>query len=136
MAVKPLPFLFQIKSIESQHGKDYANILEYDDKSVLVEIKHLQLANKYLIKILINSFGYPEVYMMENKRQKKELSKEIPHIYTKSSRLCLYYPGEWKRNMLFSSTILPWTIEWLLAYEHWLENKEWIGKEIKHNSNK
>jgi hypothetical protein len=50
----------------------------------------------------------------------------LPHVYP-GDELCLYYPGEWRHNMLLATTILPWAAEWLLHYELWLITGSWSG---------
>ncbi|GAB3967002.1 hypothetical protein GCM10027615_15560 [Plantactinospora veratri] len=49
-----------------------------------------------------------------------------PHVYP-ADELCLYYPGGWKQNMLLSTTVVPWTAEWLMHYELWLVTGRWSG---------
>jgi hypothetical protein len=44
-----------------------------------------------------------------------------------NTTLCLYYPGHWKPEMLLSTTIVPWTAEWLMHYELWLATGHWAG---------
>jgi hypothetical protein len=41
--------------------------------------------------------------------------------------LCLYYPGQWRPDLLLSTTIVPWTAEWLMHYELWLATGHWTG---------
>ncbi len=50
----------------------------------------------------------------------------LPHVYP-GDELCLYYPGEWRHDMLLATTILPWTAEWLMHYEIWLITGQWTG---------
>jgi len=49
-----------------------------------------------------------------------------PHVYP-GDQLCLYYPGEWRHDMLLVATVLPWTAEWLIHYEVWLVTGQWTG---------
>jgi hypothetical protein len=56
----------------------------------------------------------------------------IPHIYRNHvlltrPRLCLHKPNEWNSSMLISRTIIPWTNEWLVAYEGWRATGEWFA---------
>ena len=55
---------------------------------------------------------------------------EIPHIYPNPidktlPRLCLNMPGEWIPSMSIADTIVPWTVEWLAAYEGWRATGRW-----------
>lgn len=53
-------------------------------------------------------------------------AQALPHVYP-GDELCLYYPGEWRYDMLLATTILPWTAEWLMHYELWLITGRWTG---------
>lgn len=53
-------------------------------------------------------------------------AKSLPHVYP-GNELCLYYPGEWRHDMLLGTTILPWISEWLVHYELWLVTGKWTG---------
>jgi hypothetical protein len=53
-------------------------------------------------------------------------AQDLPHVYP-GDELCLYYPGEWRHDMLLATTILPWTAEWLMHYELWLITGRWTG---------
>ena len=50
----------------------------------------------------------------------------LPHVYP-GDQLCLYYPGEWRHDMLLVATVLPWTAEWLIHYKVWLVTGQWTG---------
>ena len=68
-------------------------------------------------------------------RQRAEAPEEpIPHHYPNPDCpvlpfLCLHYPpaGEWNPGRRISTTIVPWTIDWLACYEGWLATGEWTG---------
>jgi hypothetical protein len=53
-------------------------------------------------------------------------AQDSPHVYP-GDELCLYYPGEWRHDMLLATTILPWTAKWLMHYELWLITGRWTG---------
>jgi hypothetical protein len=50
----------------------------------------------------------------------------LPHAYP-GDELCLYFPGQWRHDMLLAYTILPWTAEWLIHYELWLVTGTWTA---------
>jgi hypothetical protein len=55
---------------------------------------------------------------------------EIPHIYPNPidktlPRLCLHMQHEWNSSMSIADTIVPWTVEWLAAYEGWRATGLW-----------
>jgi len=60
--------------------------------------------------------------------------ENAPHLY-KDGTLCLYYPKDrsWNKQSWIARTIMPWTAEWLLLYELWLETGKWWGLEAPHN---
>lgn len=51
---------------------------------------------------------------------------KLPHVYP-GDELCLYYPSQWRSDLLLAVTVLPWTAEWLLHYEIWLATGKWTG---------
>ena len=66
------------------------------------------------------------------------LHVDAPHRFADAS-LCLYYPKDsiehrWRAEMPPALTIVPWTAEWLLWYELWLETGTWYGPEAPHGS--
>ena len=50
----------------------------------------------------------------------------LPHVYDDGS-LCVSQRGDWRPNMLFVDTFLPWSCEWLVYYELWLATGVWYG---------
>jgi hypothetical protein len=56
----------------------------------------------------------------------------IPHKFLnflrpQFPRLCLHTAEEWNHSMAIADTIVPWTIEWLVAYEGWRATGEWLA---------
>jgi hypothetical protein len=54
----------------------------------------------------------------------------IPHNYPnrvmpERPRLCLYKGFEWSPSEVIADTIVPWTVEWLAAYEGWRATGVW-----------
>lgn len=65
-------------------------------------------------------------------RRDSQPDATIPHIYRNPvspsrPRLCLHKPQEWSERMLISRSIVPWTIEWLVAYEGWRATGQWFA---------
>lgn len=79
----------------------------------------------------------PSVYILNNELHEVELTKRIPHLYSRDKiQLCLYYP-EYKEFNVFMSlceTIIPWTYLWLMYYEEWLYSGEWKGGDAPHST--
>jgi len=98
------------------------------------------LGDIYKIKLVYHLTESPKVYVVDPKPllRAKEKTK-LPHCYDQErQRLCLYYPkyNEWDKTMLLTSTIIPWTYEWLYHYEIWLGTGEWHGGGIHNVSEK
>lgn len=55
------------------------------------------------------------------------------HMYTDGS-LCLYYPGDlkWNSTLHLYSTIVPWTVEWLIFYELYSITGKWEHPFVEH----
>ncbi|MCC7230887.1 MAG: hypothetical protein IT203_10880 [Fimbriimonadaceae bacterium] len=62
-----------------------------------------------------------------------QIRRDAPHVYP-GGILCLYWPKDrnWDSSKLVAETIVPWTAEWLLYYELWLDTGEWLGPESPH----
>lgn len=50
----------------------------------------------------------------------------LPHVFA-SGAICLHRAGEWRPNMLFIETVIPWAEEWLFFYELWRADGVWRG---------
>ena len=59
------------------------------------------------------------------------------HIYPDGT-LCLYWPEEWNwsSTRFIAKTIIPWTSQWLLYYELWLDTGKWLGPSSPHGGPK
>ena len=88
-------------------------------------------SQKYLIRIKYNGRKSPDVHIIN---PIVSFNKEI-HMYSDKS-LCLYYPEEqpWAVSMSLSSTIIPWTAEWLIYYELYKHFGIWLGPEADHGN--
>ncbi|OJJ21182.1 hypothetical protein BKI52_11485 [marine bacterium AO1-C] len=98
------------------------------------------LSNYYKVKLHYKKGGGVSVYIVEPyplPLAKGEVT--LPHVYSvDEQRLCLYYPksNEWNLSKFFVKTLIPWTSEWLVHYELWLKNGEWLGGGIHPSTNK
>lgn len=105
------------------------------------KLKSSPIGDEYLIEVSYKKGEAPKIFILDPPKLKlPDGVKVLEHVYdTKKQRLCLYYPKakEWKETMTISSTIMPWTIEWLYHYEVWLINGgSWQGGGIHLRSNK
>lgn len=82
----------------------------------------------YRVRILPRHPRSPLVYVTS-----PALDRRAPHRY-KGGELCLDYPKDrsWRPDLFTADTIVPWTAEWLLFYEYWLDTGKWAGPEAPH----
>ena len=56
---------------------------------------------------------------------------QLPHVYPPldDPTLCLFDPRteEWSPSVPIAETIVPWSLDWLACYEHWLMTGIWTG---------
>lgn len=99
------------------------------------------LAKTYIVQILYSAVALPvggikartphvEVVRPLLQRLGPTRAGAIPHIYANQvwpdrPRLCLHVAGEWSPTMFIADTIVPWTVEWLVAYECWRATGLW-----------
>ena len=85
----------------------------------------------YTIRLKFDGTASPTVHV---------LNPELPydrkaHMFADKS-LCLYFPKEqpWSSTMNLSTTIIPWTSEWLVYYELYKHFGVWLGPEAEHGT--
>ena len=95
-------------------------------------IQPTELSPNYRIKIQYRGPQSPKVHVME-----PSIHPKAPHKYGDDS-LCLFYPPDrsWEKQTIIAKTIIPWTAEWLIFYECWLETGNWLGNEAPHKGPK
>src|SRR5215217_7638942 len=87
----------------------------------------------YTVRLIYRHGRPPKVTVTDPPLALHPDASQLPHVYP-GNELCLYYPGEWKHDMLLSATILPWTAEWLIHYELWLATGTWAGGGYTHTA--
>lgn len=87
------------------------------------------LSDTYQIKIIYRDGFLPRVFVVSPKPlQKPPSAKRLPHTYdTKRQRICVCLPSDWNSSMLIADTIVHWSIQWLIYYEHWAYTGIWKG---------
>lgn len=86
------------------------------------------VSERYKVRIEYSSgLGRPKVTVLEPQLELAPGKKRLPHVFADGKSLCLHFPGEWNPTMLISSTIVPWTAEWLAHYEIWRVTGSWTG---------
>jgi hypothetical protein len=88
----------------------------------------------YTVRLVYRHGRRPRVTVTDPPLARHPGAQTLPHVYP-GDELCLYYPGQWKHNMLLANTILPWTTEWLIHYELWLITGRWAGGGHTHTTN-
>jgi hypothetical protein len=89
------------------------------------ELRPTERSERYLVAIDYAPPGIPDISVLWP-RLERPGGGVLPHTY-EGDRLCLFYPGEWRRTMRIDTTIVPWISEWLLFYELWLFTGDWLG---------
>ncbi|WP_454766118.1 hypothetical protein [Cupriavidus campinensis] len=82
----------------------------------------------------------PELLVLEPDLRVVAADKRLPHTYLHDglgTKLCLWWPKarEWSNRMKLSETYIPWAVEWLGYFEHWLASGEWNGGGEHPNAN-
>jgi len=126
-------------------GLDYPNlaVLHATPWSILWRGILTPYAQPYVVQLHYCAFSVPlaaiksktvhvEVLSLLLRRRAGAADPEIPHIYPNRidktlPRLCLNMPGEWNPSMSIADTIVPWTVEWLAAYESWRATGQWFA---------
>lgn len=91
-----------------------------------LHVQPCQASRNYTVHLAYRHGIRPCVTVTDPALELHPRASELPHVYP-GDQLCLYYPGEWKHNMLLAHTVVPWISEWLLHYELWLITGEWAG---------
>jgi hypothetical protein len=87
------------------------------------------LSRLYRIRIEMDHDLSPDVFVEDPDLNDLAGSRDLPHVYSDPTRLCLYLPGtsEWQPWMRLDRTIVPWVSLWLFYFEDWLASNEWKG---------
>jgi hypothetical protein len=90
------------------------------------KIQPSPVSKVYTVRVRQHDGGRPHVTVVSPPLLLHPGATALPHVYP-GEELCLYFPGQWKPNMLMTTTIMPWTAEWLMHYELWLVTGQWAG---------
>ena len=93
------------------------------------------MSDEYRVRIEYRWNRIPRVFAIEPEVLPNEFGEEVPHRYTDADHpLCLFHAKgrEWSGHDLLSTTIIPWTSEWLFFYEVWRATRVWLGGGIEH----
>ncbi|TXC79121.1 hypothetical protein [Paraburkholderia azotifigens] len=96
------------------------------------EIAPSPFSQLYKCLLVIRRNGFPDMYVISPDIVASNAGKPPPHIYKydrPKTKLCLWWPKarEWRRDMKFAETYIPWAAEWLFHYEYWLATGVWEG---------
>lgn len=84
------------------------------------------ISDLYTVQILYDMPLRPKVSVLAPTLQLAEGRERLPHVFPED-HLCLHLGHEWRPDMFISSTVVPWTAEWLIHYESWLLTGDWQG---------
>jgi len=124
-------------ALQLEKIKEYypdTEVLKHTDKhlSITLNVKPTALSESYDLKIDFskNGTGSVAVYVINQKLKIAKNRKTLPHVYdNETQKLCLFTPKkkEWNLRRTLIDYIIPWALEWLDFYEHWLISGEWLG---------
>jgi hypothetical protein len=94
-----------------------------------IDVTPTILSNTYRIKIVYQAGSLPQVYVVSPKPLKRpNIAKRLPHTYdTERQRICVCLPTDWNQSKLIADTVVHWSIQWLIYYEHWAYTGIWEG---------
>jgi hypothetical protein len=127
---KGLPSKVQLNKILDQFPNTEIVSQNLGSFEIIMKLKPTGISESYDVKLIYKNKKSIEVYVINRKLDLARGRKSLPHVWsTPDQKLCLYRPSfrEWSANMLVINTIIPWALEWLDFYEHWLIDGEWLG---------
>ncbi|WP_417414313.1 hypothetical protein [Hoeflea sp.] len=88
------------------------------------------LSREYEIEIDYKQNEVPNIRVLQPDLNELAKGRDIPHVYRKPLRLCLYLPRkqQWHAGLRIDRTIIPWAILWLYYFEEWLATDDWKGE--------
>jgi hypothetical protein len=92
----------------------------------VLPIQPTPASRRYTVRLSYQHWRRPHVTVIEPPLELHPGTLALPHVHL-GDELCLYFPGEWREDMLLATTIIPWTAEWLMHYELWLATGTWSG---------
>lgn len=95
----------------------------------ITQVQPTPLARDYAVRLTLKEGETPDVFVDNPSLTELAGEREVPHVYLKPLRLCLYLPGtrEWHGSKRLDQTIIPWTYLWLFYFEDWLATDDWKG---------
>ena len=136
---KPLPIGVQAMNIKRIFTDGKVTTLHDQHLTWTQTISPSPLGGLYKVKLVYHLGQTPKIYVLDPKPLTlAKGAQRLPHCYDhKEQRLCLYFPDgkEWNKTMLLSTTVIPWTYEWLYHYEIWLGTGEWTGGGVHTQNN-
>src|SRR5262249_8074615 len=90
------------------------------------ELTPTAISETYTVEIVYKRRLPPHVWVRVPELAIAKEDYRFTHLYRDGS-LCLHDASEWKPWMTISTTIVPWTIEWLFYYEAWRATGSWSG---------
>jgi hypothetical protein len=90
-------------------------------------VQPLPISQRYAVRFELKPKRLPSVTVESPDLTHPEWGKP-PHTYD-ADQPCLFYPADrdWAPSKLWSRTVLPWLLEWLVYYEAWAATGDWQG---------
>jgi hypothetical protein len=132
----PLPIQHQLGALKSYFPAGRTTQLGRDRLTWVQTITPTPLSDTYTIKLHYVIGQQPKVFVAKPTLTFALGQTKLKHVYsTKRQELCVYYPKwrEWRPDMYFVHTLIPWTSEWLYHHEIWVGTGVWTGGGIEHD---
>jgi hypothetical protein len=131
--VRPLSIEAQLASMKATWPRFIRRKVRRDQQSArwIGEVRP-QYA-RYAVEIRYRVGDFPEARVVSPALVRLPGNEEgqLPHVYppVDDPTLCLFDPrkNEWNASMKIAETTVPWTLDWLACYEHWLMTGKWTG---------
>ena len=125
---RPLTAVQQSERIKKKFSQFKVRYLRQNTGRWRGTLQPSDASESYIVEISLSCEKDPIITIIKPKLKIAPGCTELPHVYS-GKKLCLHYPKnkEWASNKAIADTIIPWTSLWLLFYEYWLIDGDWLG---------
>lgn len=86
------------------------------------------ITRRYRVRIEYRLGYHPRAFVIEPVLERRHSGQPVAHTYGPNEP-CLYTKGlrDWVSSMYLGDSVVPWLMEWLVAYELWRATGNWFG---------
>lgn len=88
-------------------------------------VRPLPTCDAYVVQLEAEQARTPALYV-KSPELVPDSEGRLPHVYDDGG-LCVSEFGDFRPDMLFVDSIVPWALEWLVYYELWRATGVWFG---------